>query len=153
MRSDVASTPNFREVIRPPLWLMAFVAIMLFSVVVAVWAAFTNSAAQWTAVGMALLLIYFYRANIHVIEVRDGWLSIDRAHIEVKYIDSVDVLPKMEFLRARSRDFDPAAYPALIYWISEGVRITINDVRDKTPYWLVSTKRGNDLSALLANRL
>lgn len=153
MRSELTSTPQFREVIRPPLWLLAFVATMLFSVVVAVWAAFTNTAALWTSVGMTLLLIFFYLSNIHIIEIRDGWLAVDRAHIELRYLGATTVLPKSEFLIARSRSLDPAAFPALIYWIAEGVRIDINDARDKTPYWLISTKRGEELRTLLANSL
>ena len=148
---------DFKEVIRPPLWLMAFVALMLFSIVVAVWAAFTNSAALYTSLACLFALFYFYRSNIHTISISgsntDAELRVDRAHIELKYLSNPIVLTEAEFLLERTRNFNPAAYPALIFWVSRGIKVQVNDPRDPTPYWLISTKRGEELCALLANRL
>lgn len=149
----MSSDLHFREVIRPPLWLVAFIAMLLASLVIAVWAAFTNTAASYTAIASIFLLAAFYRANIHKIEVEGQELRIDRAHVELKYLGRVTLLPQDEFLIERTRNFNPAAYPAIIYWVSRGIKVEINDQRDPTPYWLISTKRGEELSALLANRL
>ena len=144
---------HFKEVIRPPLWLLLFIALLLFSMVIAIWAAFDNHAALYSAIVALFLLALFYRSNIHHIEISAGELRVDGAHIELKYLGDVKLLPQAEFLIARTRTLDPAAYPALIYWVSRGVQISIEDERDSTPYWLISTRRGEELRALLANRL
>ena len=149
----MSSDLHFREVIRPPLWLVAFISMLLASLVIAVWAAFTNAAASYTAIASIFLLAAFYRANTHRIEVDSKELRIDLAHIELTYLGEVALLPQEVFLIERTRNFNPAAYPAIIYWVPKGIKVEIKDERDPTPYWLISTKRGEELSALLANRL
>lgn len=145
MSGDLA----FKETIRPPLWLIAFVATLLFSLVVAIWAALDTRAAGYSAIASLLLLIYFYLSNIHRITFDGQELHVDRAHIEMKYIGEITVLTQKEFLLARTRELDPAAFPALIYWVSRGVRLEVIDDRDRTPYWLISTKRGEELKRTL----
>lgn len=143
-------TATFREVIRPPLWLIGFLYFMLFSLVIAIWAAFDNRIAiisALVALLVGLLIIYKAREEISF----DGKeLKVGRAHIESQYCGNVTVLDRKEFLNARTRGVDPAAHLALLFWVSEGVKIEINDSRDPTPYWLISTRRGKDLKQALA---
>ena len=141
---------TFREVIRPPLWLIGFLYFMLFSLVIAIWAAFNNQIAIISALVaflIGILIIYIAREEISF----DGKeLRVGRAHIETQYCGNVTVLDRKEFLNARTRGVDPAAHLALLFWVSEGVKIEINDSRDPTPYWLISTRRGKDLKQALA---
>jgi hypothetical protein len=143
-------TVAFREVIRPPLWLIGFLYFMLFSLVIAIWAAFDNRIAiisALVALLVGLLIIYKAREEISF----DGKeLKVGRAHIESQYCGNVTVLDRKEFLNARTRGVDPAAHLALLFWVSEGVKIEMNDSRDPTPYWLISTRRGKDLKQALA---
>jgi len=140
----------FREVIRPPLWLIGFLYFMLFSLVIAIWAAFDNRIAIISALASLLLgLLIIYKAREEI--TFDGKeLKVGRAHIESQYCGDVTVLDRKEFLNARTRGVDPAAHLALLFWVSEGVKIEINDSRDPTPYWLISTRRGKDLKQALA---
>ena len=146
------SAATFREVIRPPLWLIAFLYFMLFSLVLAIWAAFDNRTATIAAL-IALVLgavvIFLLKGEINC----DGEeLRVGRAHIGYEYCGDVTVLSRAEFLRARSREADPAAHLALFFWISEGIKIEVNDPRDPTPYWLISTKRGAEIERALKKR-
>jgi hypothetical protein len=52
----------------------------------------------------------------------------------------------------RGRDADPAAYLALRFWQPRGVKIGVRDQRDATPYWLISSKKANDLAQVLNNQ-
>lgn len=143
------SVATFREVIRPPLWLIAFLYFMLFSLVLAIWAAFDNRAAlvaALIALVIGAIVIFLIKGEIHC----DGKeLRVGRAHISYEYCGEVTVLSRTEFLRARTREVDPAAHLALFFWVSEGVKIEVKDPRDPTPYWLISTKRGTDLKRAL----
>ena len=147
----MSAKPIFREVIRPPLWLIAFIYFLLFSFVIAIWAAFDSAAglnASLIAVVLGLLAIKLATKSI---TVGNSELRIGRAHIPLRYCGSVEVISKKEFLRARTRDADPAAFFALTFWISEGIKVKITDERDPTPYWLISTKRAQELQAALKN--
>ena len=143
------STTTFREIIRPPLWLIAFIYFMLFSLVLAIWAAFDNR----TAIGAAIVAVVIGALALFKIKGEincDGQeLRVGRAHIGYQFCGEVTVLSRAEFLRARTREVDPAAHLALFFWISEGVKIEITDPRDPTPYWLISTRHGKDIKRAL----
>ena len=80
------------------------------------------------------------------IPLRD-WLYAGKAKIEVKYISSIKVLHKAEMAVLRTRDADPDAYLDLRFWVSDGIKIELNDKRDYTPYWLISTRAGAAIKA------
>lgn len=143
------SVATFREVIRPPLWLIAFLYFMLFSLVLAIWAAFDNRTAlvaALIALVIGAIVIFLIKGEINC---NGKELRVGRAHISYEYCGEVTVLSRVEFLRARSREVDPAAHLALFFWVSEGVKIEVNDPRDPTPYWLISTKCGADIKRAL----
>lgn len=136
---------NFREIIRPPLWLMAFISFLFASLVLAIWAALDSQATLISASVLIALLILIYFTASYEIRVDGEELRVGRAHIERKFLADPKVISKRDFLPMRTRNADPAAYHALIFWVSEGVRVEINDPRDSTPYWLISTRRGEEL--------
>jgi len=139
----------WKEVIRPPLWLLAFIYFMFLSLVLAVWAAFDNQIALLTWIGATLLLLCIALKMKRVITIDSDELRVGRAHIELKYLESVTHLTPAEIRALRTRDADPAAFPALIFWVSTGVKITLKDKRDSTPYWLVSSKKSAELTNTL----
>lgn len=122
---------------------------MLFSLVLAIWAAFDNrtafaAAILATVIGAVALSRIKGEINCDGRELRVG-----RAHIAYEFCGEVTVLGRTEFLRARTREVDPAAHLALFFWISEGVKIEVTDPRDPTPYWLISTKQGKEIKQAL----
>jgi hypothetical protein len=145
----VSQRYDFKEVIRPPFWLIAFIYFMLFSLVLAIWAAFDNAAAiNAFAIAIVLGLVAIYIATTSI-SVADGELRIHRAHIPVKYLGSCEVISKKKFGFERTRGADPAAYFATTFWISEGLKVEVTDRRDVTPYWLISTRRAEELAQAL----
>jgi len=142
---------KFREVIRPHFWLMAFIYFLASSLGIAIWAAMTTMIA---AVVMALLtagtiLIYF--TSSLVIEIDDLELRVGKAHIDKKFCGEVTVLTPAQMSLQRTREDDPAAFLAIRFWTAHGVKIEVNDDRDQTPYWLVTSKRGEKLARALKN--
>ena len=140
---------QFREVIRPPLWVLAFIYFMFLSLVVAVWAALGNASALLTLIFVtALTTVIAIQARSHI-WITETELRINKAHIEKKYCGEVTVLDRDAMRLIRTRDADPAAFLAIKFWISTGVKIAIDDDRDPTPYWLVSSKRAEELKRTL----
>ena len=139
----------FREVIRPPLWVLAFIYFLFLSLVIAIWAALDNRSAliSWIAATLAIIVIAIrWRTEITV----DGKeLRIGGAHMELRYLKEVSALSAQEMRLMRTRDADPAAFLALAFWIPAGVKIVINDDRDNVPYWLISIRKSEELTRTL----
>jgi hypothetical protein len=139
----------YREVMRPPLWLMLFLTFMLGSLVLAIWAALDMQATVITAILSLIIILAVPILGAERIVLDQSKLQIGRAHIEREFIATVEEIPTKEFLILRTRGADPAAFHALVFWVSRGVKVTINDQRDPTPYWLISTKQGAELKRAL----
>ena len=122
---------------------------MLFSLVLAIWAAFGDAAtinSLAISIVLGIAVIYYSTSTI---EVRDGELRIKKAHIPLQYLGATEIIDKKNFAIARTRGADPAAYLATTFWISEGIKVEVIDDRDPTPYWLISTRRPAELIAAL----
>jgi hypothetical protein len=139
----------FREVLRPPIWVLAFIYFLFISVVISVWAALDNRATLVTLAISTIALIWISIAMTSEITFDGNLFKIDKANIEIKYLGKVTVLDKTAMRLLRTRDADPAAYLAIKFWEPKGLRIDLNDPRDKTPYWLITSKRGEEIAALL----
>ena len=138
--------------IHAPLWLLAIIYFFLLSIVISVWAALGNTPAQITLAVVTALLILFYIKSALVIEVDDSELRVGRAHIERRYIGEVRNLDNEAIRRVRTRDADPRAYLAIRFWTNTGVQLFIDDKRDSTPYWLISSRNGSELIEALKTK-
>ena len=141
----------FKEVLRPPIWVLTFIYFLLLSLVIAIWAAFDGTTTVYAFVVATVAITYLAFAMRSNIYINGKELRIDRAHIEVKYLGKVTVLDGHAMRLLRTRDADPAAFLAIKFWASTGVKIEVNDPRDPTPYWLITSKRGGEIAALLIN--
>jgi Ca2+/Na+ antiporter len=128
---------------------LAFIYFLLLSLVIAFWAAFDNRVAFVTFLMATIAVIYIAISMRSTISIDGQELRIDQAHIEVKYLGGVEKLTSAQMRLLRTRDADPAAFLAIKFWLSTGVKITLSDPRDPTPYWLVTSKRGDQIAALL----
>ena len=140
---------QLREVIRPPLWVLAFIYFMFLSLVIAIWAALGNTSALIALIAATTLIFFIAVAARSQIVLTDTELILGKAHIERKYLGEITILDRDAMRLIRTRDADPAAFLAIKFWISTGVKIAINDDRDPTPYWLVSTRKAEELKRTL----
>ncbi len=141
---------RFREVIAPPVWLLAFIYFLFTSISISIWAAIGNNPALWCQIILTVVLIYIAIRSRMIIEVDEQELRINKAHIELRYLGDVTVLDTDSMRAVRGRDADPTAFLAIRFWNSRGVKVRVKDARDETPYWLISSKRGKDLAAALS---
>ena len=140
---------RFREVIRPPFWLLAFIYFIFLSLVIAVWAALENFSALISLIVLTVALVAIALRSRSEVLVDENELFAGGAHIELKYLGEVQTLSRDQMRLLRTRDADPAAFLAIKFWISTGVKVTLNDHRDPTPYWLISCKKMEELTRTL----
>jgi hypothetical protein len=122
---------------------------MFLSLVIAFWAALGNQSAAISFILLTLLLIFIAVKSKSEVVVSNGQLKAGGAHIDLKYLGEVKSLNRDEMRLLRTRDADPAAFLAIKFWVSTGVKITLVDQRDPTPYWLVSCKKMDELKNTL----
>lgn len=143
--SDTVIPVSYKEVIRAPLWLVAFVYFLFLSLVLSVWAVLGNTPALITFGALTLwLIVLFFKTSLKI-EVNQTHLRVGGASIEHKYIGEVTVLSSSEVKLIRTRDADPLAYLAIRFWSSKAIKLQVSDARDKTPYWLITTNNGQEL--------
>ena len=142
---------RYREVIRAPLWLLAIVYFFMLSLVISIWAALGNDAALISLALVTAGLVWIYSASTLIIEVNNEELRVSKAHISLSLIGDCIDLDNEAIKRVRTRDADPRAFLAIRFWTSKGVRVTINDTRDSTPYWLISSNAGAELIRAIKN--
>ncbi len=140
---------QFREVIRPPFWLLAFIYFMFLSLVIAVWAALGNLSALVSLIGLTIALFIIAIRSKSEIIVNENEFLAGGAHIELKYLGDIEILSRDQMRLLRTRDADPAAFLAIKFWVPTGVKITLKDQRDSTPYWLVSCRNIEELKRIL----
>jgi len=142
----------FTEVLRPPIWVLAFIYFMFLSLVIAIWAALDTTATMIALAIATLAIPFIARSLTSRIRVDQNELRIDKAHIALKYLGKVTVLDSDAMRLLRTRDADPAAFLAIKFWAATGIKIEVTDPRDATPYWLITSKRGEKLAALLTKK-
>ena len=139
----------YREIVRMPVWLLALIYFFLLSLVLSIWAALGDRAGLISLICTSALLLLIAKKSAMVIEIDSEELRVGKAHIPFKYLGSADGLSSEEMRILRTRDADPAAYLAIRFWTPAGVKILVNDSRDSTPYWVISSKNGDALAKVL----
>jgi hypothetical protein len=142
-------TPIFQEKLSWSLWLWCFSIFMTGSLSLAVWAALGNQAAIIVSLIQVGLLILAAEKTALKITVTKGWLLVGPAAIERAFIHNFKALGASEFKRTRGIDADPASYLQIRFWVNSAIKIDLRDPKDKTPYWLISTNRANELAKIL----
>jgi hypothetical protein len=136
---------RYREVIRAPLWLLAVVYFFMLTLVISIWSALGDNSALIALVLVTAALVWIYSATALTIQVNDKELRVGKAHIALGFIGDCIDLDNEAIKRVRTRDADPRAFLAIRFWAPKGVQVTINDTRDSTPYWLISSNAGAEL--------
>jgi hypothetical protein len=76
-------------------------------------------------------------------------LSIRGAHVPLRYISGVVALDARTLRRLIGREGDPQAFVAIRPWIGPGVQLQLDDPDDPTPYWVISSRHPDRVTALL----
>lgn len=140
---------EYREVISAPIWLIAFVYFIFLSMVLSIWASLGGIPTLCAFIVLTISLVVLYQRTKLVIEIDHKEFRVGPARIEKKYIGQCVNLDASSFKLVRGRDADPSAYLGIRFWHPTGIKMEVTDSRDLTPYWLITSKRGQELAALL----
>jgi hypothetical protein len=147
----VTLSPAYAERLGVPLrwWVQGtmLVATLWLAVVVAM-----PAVGAWivTAVALAVLALGLWSYGAARISVADGTFRAGRAHIEARYVGTAIPLDAEETRRTAGAEADARAYLLLRPYLKRAVKVEITDPADPAPYWLVSTRRPEELARALA---
>ena len=79
------------------------------------------------------------------VQVRDGELVAGRAHVPVRLLAEPRALDRDRLTEELGPRLDARMYGCVRSWIGRAVRVELRDPQDPTPYWIVSTRRPDDL--------
>ncbi len=83
------------------------------------------------------------------VEVSNGELRVDDAHIPLRYVGEVTPLSPADKRDLLGPYTDPEAFVVQRPWIGGAVRVQVADDADPTPYWLISTRHPQKLATAL----
>jgi Protein of unknown function (DUF3093). len=138
----------YREKLWPAWWVFLATALvipatLLVFLPISVVAGYVVAAVLYGAIVVVLLV------TTPVIEVTDAELRAGKARIERSFLGDVSAHTGREAFAERGTRLDARAWLLLRPWLSGVVRVELTDPDDPTPYWLVSTRRPEELAAAL----
>lgn len=147
-----AGTPAvFQERLWPNLWMWIIAAgisgagILVFAPI-SLPAGYTAACVLFTI--MAVLLVL---STPTIVVTRDA-LTVGRATIERRFVGDVEAFRGKDATAERGTRLNGLAYLCIRGWIDPVVRIGITDPSDRTPYWLASSRRPEELAAALSQK-
>jgi hypothetical protein len=148
--SDGGPSSAYAERLHVPLrwWVQAtmFLATLWLAFIVA-----TPEWVAWTATAVLVAITYglFLLVGSARIEVRDGELLAGHAHIALDLVGPAEALDAEATRRVAGVDADARAYLLMRPYLKRAVRVPVTDPADPTPYWLLSTRQPERLSAAI----
>lgn len=144
---------EYRERIPVPVWWWLLGGVLVVSIVVAVWAYTTDVAGLVTFVlASALVAAALLAWTGPLVRTDQDALSVGRARIQWRYLAGATPLDAAQTARRLGPDADPDAYLAQRPFVPTAVEVSLADPADPHPYWLVSTRRPEELAAAINER-
>lgn len=140
--------PLFRERLRPGPGIVLACALLIPGVTL-VFVPINLALGAALGVAIYLAVLGVFAATTPTVEVRDGLLRAGRASIPVALLGASTAFQGEEATAERGTRLDARAWLLLRGWVRGVVRIELDDPEDPTPYWLVSSRRGDELVAAL----
>lgn len=159
--SDAKSPPvvlagphaGYRERLLPPLWAWAVCIFFALSLGLA-YGFYLGGLVGWVTFLAAFgFCAAWFLLTAPTLRVDDAGFAAGRACLPFAAIGRVFALDAEQTRNARGRGADPGAWLVLRTWCgSRSVIIEVADPADPHPYWLVSSRHPEQLTAALADR-
>ncbi|MFI6100594.1 DUF3093 domain-containing protein [Lentzea sp. NPDC051213] len=98
---------------------------------------------------LPLMIVLIVRMGSTKVEVADGELRAGDAHIPLALLGDAEIIAPEDRRKAMGPQLDPAAFVVHRGWVKPLVRVRVTDPEDPTPYWVISTRRPEELIAAI----
>lgn len=142
---------RFDEALRPGPWGWVGVAAFAGALGVSLYPVDLTLALVVAALALAAGVALLVRTTPHV-RVTGDELHAGAAHVPLALLREPRALTGPDLRHALGPGLDARAHVCLRGWIRSAVRVELADPQDPTPYWIVSTRRPDELVAALHAR-
>ncbi|HTL41845.1 MAG TPA: DUF3093 domain-containing protein [Pseudolysinimonas sp.] len=146
MPDDVA----YRERLWPSPWVFLSTALVIPASLL-VFLPISPPLGVVAAVILYAAILVVLLATTATIEVTASTFRAGRAHIERRLISAVHAYQGADATAERGVRLDARAWLLVRGWIPGVVRVELADPEDPTPYWVVSSRRPDELAAALSS--
>jgi hypothetical protein len=140
--------PDYRERLWPTPWIY-LVTLLLVPASILVLAPISMPAGIATGVVLYLAVVGSLTITSPVVEVREGMLRAGRAQISLAHTGEALPAFDAEARVERGTGLDARAFLVIRGWVGPVVRVPITDPGDPIPYWLISSRRPDELAAAI----
>ena len=140
---------RYRERLWPAWWVWLATALVMPASLL-VFLPISPPAGIATAVVLYGAIVVVLLVTTPVIEVSDAELRAGRARLPRSAIRAVRAAEDADARAERGVRLDARAWLLLRGWIGGVVRVELDDPSDPTPYWLLSSRRPQELAAALS---
>lgn len=141
--------PSYRERLWPAAWMYVVIALIVPATLL-VFAPISIEAGIATSIVLVAGSVAVLLVTAPTIEVVEGELRAGRARIPLSLVGAAVVARGEEARHERGPGLDARAHLLLRGWVDPVARIPVLDADDPTPYWLLSTRRPEELAAAIA---
>lgn len=99
-----------------------------------------------------LAAVAFLLVTSPLVTVDETWFRAGRGRIERRHLGKAVAYTGEDALDQTRTKLDARAFLVIRGWVKDVVRVELNDPNDPTPYWLVSSRRAEELAAELNQR-
>lgn len=138
----------YRERVLPNVGVIAL-PILLFPSVWAIMLPLNAVFAFPVALALTLVFAVFIFVSSPVIEISNQTLSARGAKIPLRNLGVVEIIPKSNSFEELGPKLDARAWLSVQASVKTMVKIEILDKQDPTPYWLLSTRKPEELKKAL----
>ncbi|MFC7402205.1 DUF3093 domain-containing protein [Citricoccus sp. GCM10030269] len=142
----------YEEKLRPAWWIW-LVAVMIAVLSVLVFVPIGIEIGLIAAAVVFIIIAILLTVSTPKIVVTERTLQVGRAGIERSYVGTVTGFRGDDATEQRGPALHGLAFMCIRGWIDPVVRIQIEDRRDRTPYWLTSTRHPERLVEALGGSM
>ena len=139
---------RYRERVLPSaanLALPVLLFVTVFAIMLPLNAAWAAPLAALTSLVLVAVLVF----TSPTIAITAETLDCGKAEIPIKFLGEVTVIPKEQVFVELGRNLDARAWLSIQASVKGLVKVEIKDAKDRTPYWLISTRNPEALLAAL----
>lgn len=140
--------PLYRERLWPSIWIFIITALVIPASLL-VFLPINPIAGVVTAAVLYLGSIAILIFTAPVIEVTTSTLAAGRASLPMDLAGVPEAFTTSEAVLERGQRLDARAWVVIRGWVSPVVKVPVTDPADPTPYWLMSSRRPNELVAAI----
>jgi hypothetical protein len=140
--------PLYRERVWPAPWVLLALALVLPASLL-VFLPINVGVGIGTGVVLYGAMVALLILGSPTLEVTERGFAAGRATLPARHIGRAEGFRREEATRQRGPVLDARAWLLIRGWVDPVVRVEVADDRDPVPYWLVSTRRPDELVSAL----